>query len=812
MGPFSNEEKFVSGMTTWRKRMSSRFRRRCYGAGAVIGLAFALSIPSLNAEPPEFARPVTVADTITMTELVGQGPGLHDFMQLSPDGKHFEVTVERGDVKQNERVFSLLVFCSAEVFSRPADTVAVLASSANEDGIADVRWLDDDTLTFLGTNRKGPTQVFAVDIRSKRLRQLTNHPTKINAYAVAPGLERVLYTADADLTAENQRLREHGFVVDDQSLIDIIMGHLESHRLAWRDLSYELPQETFIKQESSGRVIRLSREDGTLVVVPNGLFPYSRNAVSPDGRFAIAEALMPARDTWRSFGNPFPSMVDGTSDVTTFVLVDLTSGDSSPLVDAPSSPYLTSIAWAPDSRSAVLVNTFLPLDSGTSEGGASRLKQTVVAEVNLATRRLTPIHGPALDASVAQGVVCAQAIDWKPVANLLVLAISRVPDNRGGVCESDTAATYQKTALGWTEKEVRDADSLRSTPDGSITISVNQGLNTPLDLKAVDHQTGRTRIFTDFNPQFRRLRFAPVTLITWTASDGTRWSGDLYLPPEHKPNSRYPLVIQTHGCTTDKFDVTGFGSGGATGYAAQVLANKGIAVLQEGHCANLHDGPPFPGPHYSANGAEHEVLGYESAVDLLDKEGIIDRNHVGLQGHSATAWTVIYAVAHPKPALRYAAALSTARGDLGYLAFLATTYGRFWSAEGNGGLPIGDNFENFRQNALPFNLERVATPILSQEPDGLRYVPLMWEIHEVLKMLGKPEEFLIFPDGTHNLVKPWERLASQQAAVDWFCFWLKDEEDPDPAKRGQYARWRALRKLQLENAAKAKTNNEEPAP
>jgi hypothetical protein len=31
-------------------------------------------------------------------------------------------------------------------------------------------------------------------------------------------------------------------------------------------------------------------------------------------------------------------------------------------------------------------------------------------------------------------------------------------------------------------------------------------------------------------------------------------------------------------------------------------------------------------------------------------------------------------------------------------------------------------------------------------------------------------------------------LTSHQGNVDWFCFWLKNEEDP--------ARWRELRKLQ----------------
>jgi hypothetical protein len=31
--------------------------------------------------------------------------------------------------------------------------------------------------------------------------------------------------------------------------------------------------------------------------------------------------------------------------------------------------------------------------------------------------------------------------------------------------------------------------------------------------------------------------------------------------------------------------------------------------------------------------------------------------------------------------------------------------------------------------------------------------------------------------------------------VDWFCFWLKGFEDPDPARAEQYRRWRELRKL-----------------
>ena len=44
-------------------------------------------------------------------------------------------------------------------------------------------------------------------------------------------------------------------------------------------------------------------------------------------------------------------------------------------------------------------------------------------------------------------------------------------------------------------------------------------------------------------------------------------------------------------------------------------------------------------------------------------------------------------------------------------------------------------------------------------------------------------------------------MASQQGSIDWFRFWLKDEQDPVPAKAEQYTLWRNLRTLQQANEA-----------
>ncbi len=64
----------------------------------------------------------------------------------------------------------------------------------------------------------------------------------------------------------------------------------------------------------------------------------------------------------------------------------------------------------------------------------------------------------------------------------------------------------------------------------------------------------------------------------------------------------------------------------------------------------------------------------------------------------------------------------------------------------------------------------------------------------------------------HVLTNPAVRMASQGGSVDWFRFWLQNYEDPDPAKKEQYIRWRELRKMQQENDAKAKAANEKLAP
>jgi hypothetical protein len=98
-------------------------------------------------------------------------------------------------------------------------------------------------------------------------------------------------------------------------------------------------------------------------------------------------------------------------------------------------------------------------------------------------------------------------------------------------------------------------------------------------------------------------------------------------------------------------------------------------------------------------------------------------------------------------------------------------------------------------------MDKVTSPLLIVAL-GRPSVLEMWEPYAALRYLNKPVDLVVLNSTEHILSNPAARTASQGGTVDWFCFWLKGEEDPDPAKADQYAGWRELKKMQQANDKK----------
>jgi hypothetical protein len=114
----------------------------------------------------------------------------------------------------------------------------------------------------------------------------------------------------------------------------------------------------------------------------------------------------------------------------------------------------------------------------------------------------------------------------------------------------------------------------------------------------------------------------------------------------------------------------------------------------------------------------------------------------------------------------------------------------------NAGTPFGSGLSSWLERSPGFMMDKVAAPVRIQAIGPAGSLMGEWEWYAGLTRLGRAVELVWIPDGTHILEKPWDRMISQQGDVDWLRFWLKEEEDTDPDKAEQYARWRALQKSQ----------------
>jgi hypothetical protein len=207
----------------------------------------------------------------------------------------------------------------------------------------------------------------------------------------------------------------------------------------------------------------------------------------------------------------------------------------------------------------------------------------------------------------------------------------------------------------------------------------------------------------------------------------------------------------------------------------------GIAVLQIGGGRLCEDLGP--------DEASCEVSGFESGARQLATDGLVDLGSVGYIGFSRSCWYGAEMITNGSLPLK--AAVLADGVTLDYLQFIL--YGVDFRRE-IGVKPFGEGLQTWLKRSPGFHLDNVTAPVLI--PVEAKGAITMWQLYNGLRYLKKPVEMIAMNTDEHVITNPRERMASQSLSVDWFRFWLKDEEDPDPAKAEQYKRWRELKKLQ----------------
>jgi WD40 repeat protein len=715
-------------------------------------------------------RPVTVPDSIQMTRLGDPlyndgGSSIGLVAKFSPDGKRFVVVLRKGNLETNTNEYSLILFETDDIFRSPNPRVLLsMSSSSNRPAIQNVIWLDDnDTILFLGENPGETTQLYSFRCSSKETKKLTNHATNISSFVAGSKGDEIVFAAENhEVSFVNEDAARNGIVVTSELLSDLIAGQhggteYDDHTL-------------FIKQAGSEAETRITTE--------GRVGWYSGMSLSPDGLYLVVKTQATHfPDAWTEYEDEPLTGIRRTSPpagastlMFQYELVDIRAGRGRPLLDAPIPLKETwEIAWSPDSQSVVVADMYLPLNIGDSAERSRRKTHTYLVEVRISSHQFVNISDEEL-----------RLLGWDAKTNELVCDVGRSGSFPG---KATRKAYFRKSYdnAAWSRSSVPHAETkaVPSLPE----IVLEENMNQPPRIFATAPGADRKFLLMDLNPQFRGLTFARVEEVTWKTSRHQEVKAGLYWPVDYVVGRKYPLVIQTHGWSPDRFWIDGPWT---TAFAAQVLAGKGFFVLQ------------LPDPDWHLDETSKELPAamaiYDGAINLLDRRGLIDQDRMGIIGFSRTYWYVTYALTHPKH--HFAAADITDGVDYSYFQYMvlsntdqtfAGSYDRV-----NGAPPFGKGLVRWLKVSPAFLMDRIETPL---RIEALSPASLLFDWHwfSGLTTLGKQVELIYMSGGDHILEKPWDRVISQQGNVDWFCFWLKGEEDPDPAKARQYRRWHDLR-------------------
>jgi dipeptidyl aminopeptidase/acylaminoacyl peptidase len=734
-------------------------------------------------------RRFTVADDIGITQVGSE-------VMFSPDARFFIVESDRGRLDLNRVESSLRVYSTDDIHKllsepntqqEPSPLWSITKSTYKEGHIiSSVRWLPDSSgFAFLAKTESGNDQLFFANPHTRTVKALTGEDQSVRAFAVRSESQFV-YAVPSSKAKERAREwdRAAAVVGTGQTLDSLMFPEKTVEFTDLCELWAVVDGKRFRVVEASSHhpvAIHSERVDA-LALSPDGhsLVTALTVATIPPEWETLYPPPIPSFPFRVRAGRQDPDALNLVMDINEYVLIDLVSGRIKPLTHAPTgnnAGWIGSVTadWSADGKSVVMSDTFLPADTQPAGPNTNR---PCVAVADLNTGKLTCVERRR------EQTEQDDQEKWRGDASF----VSGKSDRLIFRYWSGGSITYVRSTNGnW----VAEATSGESVPEShAVDVQVKQDMNHPPVLVATDKQGKASRIIWNPNPQLKDIQLGGVSVLKWKDRNGHDWIGGLYKPPDYIKGKRYPLVIQTHGFDEHLFQPSGPFT---TAFAAQELAAVGIMVLQVEDCDIV----------LREEGA-CQVAGYEAAVQQLASEGLIDPDRVGIIGFSHTGYNVLEALT--TSTLRFKAATISDTTNYGYLEYMTWDRGgvAHEADAAIGASPFGAGLQQWLSRSPEFNMNKVETPlqVVAHSPSR---VLLMWEPYQVLRYLKKPVDLIVLTDDEHELTNPAARMVSQGGSMDWFRFWLKDEEDPDPTKTEQYVRWHELRKLRDEAATKGET-------
>lgn len=284
--------------------------------------------------------------------------------------------------------------------------------------------------------------------------------------------------------------------------------------------------------------------------------------------------------------------------------------------------------------------------------------------------------------------------------------------------------------------------------------------------------------FSSANPQQADFRWGDIELYEWTSLDGEVLQGLLVKPDNFDPNKKYPLIVNFYERSSD----------GLHNHRAPQAHRSTINYsyyVSRGYLIFNPDIPYRTG--YPGESCYNAVI--PGVTSLID-EGFIDRERIGVQGHSWGGYQIAYLLTKTD-LFRCAEAgapvvnMVSAYGGIRWGSGMSRMF-QYEHTQSRIGGTLWEYPLRYLENSPIFSVDKINTPVLIMHNDEDGAVP--WyqgiEFFTALRRLDKKAWMLNYNGEPHWPLKLANRKDFQRRMSQYFDHYLMDGPLPGWMERG----------------------------
>ena len=292
------------------------------------------------------------------------------------------------------------------------------------------------------------------------------------------------------------------------------------------------------------------------------------------------------------------------------------------------------------------------------------------------------------------------------------------------------------------------------------------------DLWVTDGSITDMARMSDANPQQSNYVWGSAEIVEWTSNDGLPLQGILFKPDDFDASRKHPMMVYFYERMSD----------GVHAHRSPVPGGSSVSVpfyVSRGYVVFIPDIPYEIG--YPGESALDAVV---PGVLRVLAEGFVDKDRVGVQGHSWGGYQIAYMITktHLFAAAEAGAPVSnmtSAYGGIRWQSGMSRMF-QYERTQSRIGGTLWESTNEYLHNSPVFYADKIETPLLMMHNDEDGAVP--WyqgiEMFVAMRRLQKPVWMLNYNGEAHGLRKEPNRKDWAVRMQQFFDHYLKDAPAP----------------------------------